>query len=204
MNKKEYIKKINFLKTLGLKTVIIMDSAGCLLPSEVKKIFLELKKIKINIGFHAHNNLGNAIWNTIEAYNGGANILDVSLRGFGAGAGNAQMEILLTILKRMYKKTFKIFDINQIYEMSENFKKILDKNNIKNMNSFSEPMNILSANYGLFSGFASHVNNFSKIFGINKLKAFEAIGSKKLVAGQEDLIMNIMFNLSNKNNNIKI
>jgi 4-hydroxy 2-oxovalerate aldolase len=204
MNNKEYIKKINFLKTLGLKTVIIMDSAGCLLPSEVKKIFLELKKIKINIGFHAHNNLGNAIWNTIEAYNGGANILDVSLRGFGAGAGNAQMEILLTILKRMYKKTFKIFDIYQIYEMSENFKKILGKNNIKNMNSFSEPMNILSANYGLFSGFASHVNNFSKIFGINKLEAFEAIGSKKLVAGQEDLIMNIMFNLSKKNNNIKI
>jgi 4-hydroxy 2-oxovalerate aldolase len=204
MNNKEYIKKINFLKTLGLKTVIIMDSAGCLLPSEVKKIFLELKKIKINIGFHAHNNLGNAIWNTIEAYKGGANILDVSLRGFGAGAGNAQMEILLTILKRMYKKTFKIFDINQIYEMSENFKKILAKNNIKYMNSFSEPMNILSANYGLFSGFASHVNNFSKIFGINKLEAFEAIGSKKLVAGQEDLIMNIMFNLSNKNNNIKI
>ena len=46
LNNKEYIKKINFLKTLGLKTVIIMDSAGCLLPSEVKKIFLELKKFK--------------------------------------------------------------------------------------------------------------------------------------------------------------
>jgi 4-hydroxy 2-oxovalerate aldolase len=81
-----------------------MDSAGCLLPSEVKKIFFDLKKIKINFGFHAHNNLGNAIWNTIEAYKGGANILDVSIRGFGAGAGNAQMEILLTILKNGYKK----------------------------------------------------------------------------------------------------
>jgi len=198
LNNKEYIKKINYLKTLGLKTVIIMDSAGCLLPSEVKKIFLELKKFKINFGFHAHNNLGNAIWNTIEAYEGGANILDVSLRGFGAGAGNAQMEILLTILKKMYKKNFKVFDLSQIYEMSDNFKKILDKNNIKYNNSFSEPMNILSANYGLFSGFASHVNNFSKIYDVNKLKAFEAIGSKKLVAGQEDLIMNIIFNLSNK------
>jgi hypothetical protein len=31
-----------------------------------------------------------------------------------------------------------------------------------------------------------------------------AIGLKKLVAGQEDLIMNIMFNLRNKKNNIKI
>jgi 4-hydroxy 2-oxovalerate aldolase len=204
MNNKEYIKKINFLKTLGLKTVIIMDSAGCLIPSEVKKIFLELKKIKINIGFHAHNNLGNAIWNTVEAYKGGANILDVSLRGFGAGAGNAQMEILLTILKKMYKRTFEKFDMNEIYLMSENFKKILDKNSIKNVNSFSEPMNILSANYGLFSGFASHINNYSKIFGVNKLKSFEAIGSKKLVAGQEDLIMNIMFNLANRKNNLKL
>jgi len=204
MNNKEYIKKIKFLKKLGLKTVVIMDSAGCLLPSEVKKIFLELKKININIGFHAHNNLGNAIWNSIEAYKGGANILDVSLRGFGAGAGNAQMEILLTILKKMFKGTFKRFDMNQIHSMSENFRKILDRNSIKNINSFSEPMNILSANYGLFSGFASHVNNFSKIFGVNKLKSFEAIGSKKLVAGQEDLIMNIMFNLSSKKNNIKV
>ena len=203
-NNEEYIKKINFLKSLGLKTVILMDSAGCLLPSEVKKIFFDLQKIKINLGFHAHNNLGNAIWNTIEAYKGGANILDVSIRGFGAGAGNAQMEILLTILKKMYKKKFKNFDINQIYQMSENFRSILHKNKIKYDNAFSESMNILSANYGLFSGFASHVNNFSKIFGVNKLEAFEAIGLKKLVAGQEDLIMNIMFNLRNKKNNIKI
>jgi 4-hydroxy 2-oxovalerate aldolase len=203
-NNEEYIKKINFLKKLGLKTVVIMDSAGCLLPSEVRKIFLELKKIKINLGFHAHNNLGNAIWNTIEAYKGGANILDVSMRGFGAGAGNAQIEILLTILKKMHKNKFKKFDINEIYKMSENFKNFLNKNNINYTNSFSEPMNILSANYGLFSGFASQVNKFSKKFGVNKLLAFEAIGSKKLVAGQEDLIMNIMFNLVKKKSNIKI
>jgi len=65
-------------------------------------------------------------------------------------------------------------------------------------------MNILSSNYVLFSGFAYHVNNFSKRFGVNKLEAFEAISLKKLVAGQEDLIMNIMFNLRNKKNNIKI
>ena len=104
----------------------------------------------------------------------------------------------------MYKKKFENFDLNQIYQMSENFRSILHKNKIKYDNAFSESMNILSANYGLFSGFASHVNYFSKRFGINKLEAFEAIGLKKLVAGQEDLIMNIMFNIRNKKNNIKI
>jgi 4-hydroxy 2-oxovalerate aldolase len=114
------------------------------------------------------------------------------------------MEILLTILKKMHKKKFENFDMNQIYQMSEGFKNILDKNKIKYSNAFSEPMNILSANYGLFSGFASHVNSFSRRFNVNKLEAFEAIGLKKLVAGQEDLIMNILFNLGNKKNNIKI
>jgi hypothetical protein len=30
---------------------------------------------------------------------------------------------------------------------------------------------------------------------LSKLESFKAIGEKKLVAGQEDLIMNIMYNL---------
>jgi 4-hydroxy 2-oxovalerate aldolase len=201
----EYLKKIEFLKKIGLKTIIIMDSAGCLIPSDVKNIFSNLKKFKINFGFHAHNNLGCAIWNTVEAYDNGANILDASIRGFGAGAGNAQLEILLTILKKRKENFFNNFDIGRIYEMSDKFKSLLDSNNIKYNNAFSQPLNILSANYGLFSGFASQVNDFSERFKVNKLKAFEAIGKKKLVAGQEDLIMNVIFNLSNKKkNNIDI
>jgi 4-hydroxy 2-oxovalerate aldolase len=202
--KNEYLKKIEFLKKIGLETVIIMDSAGCLIPSDVKNIFSNIKKFKMNFGFHAHNNLGCAIWNTVEAYDNGANILDASIRGFGAGAGNAQLEILLTILKKKQKQ-FKKFDINRIYEMSGKFKNLLNTNNIKYNNAFSQPLNILSANYGLFSGFASQVSDFSERFKVNKLKAFEAIGKKKLVAGQEDLIMNVIFNLSNKKkNNIDI
>jgi 4-hydroxy 2-oxovalerate aldolase len=199
--KNEYLKKIEFLKKIGLKTIIIMDSAGCLIPSDVKNIFSNLKKFKINFGFHAHNNLGCAIWNTIEAYDNGANILDASIRGFGAGAGNAQLEILLTVLKKRKEKFFNNFNINRIYDMSDKFKNLLENNNIKYNNAFSQPLNILSANYGLFSGFASQVNDFSERFKVNRLKAFEAIGKKKLVAGQEDLIMNVIFNISKKKKN---
>jgi 4-hydroxy 2-oxovalerate aldolase len=198
-NNDNYLKKIELLKNFGLKTIVIMDSAGCLTPSDVKKVFNNLKKFKINFGFHAHNNLGCAIWNSIEALNGGAKILDASIRGFGAGAGNTQLEILLTILKNKNKNLLKNIDLSLIYEMSDNFKNLLKANQIEYVNAFSQPMNVLSASYGLFSGFATQVNNFSKRFNVNKLKAFEAIGKKKLVAGQEDLIMNIMFNLSHKN-----
>jgi 4-hydroxy 2-oxovalerate aldolase len=201
----QYIEKINFLKKIGLKTVIIMDSAGCLLPSDVKKIFTKLKKFKMRFGFHAHNNLGCSISNSIQAVELGVDIIDSSMRGFGAGAGNAQLEILLTLLKKKNKLQEEV-NLDLVYKMSENFQSLLNKNNINYINSFTEPMNILSANYGLFSGFASHVNYFSKKFNLDKLEAFKAIGKKKLVAGQEDLIMNIMYNLKNnkKKNNIDI
>jgi len=193
---KEYVKKIQSLKDIGLKTVIIMDSAGCLLPTDVKKIFLNIKKFKLNFGFHAHNNLGCAVYNGIEALNAGATILDASMRGFGAGAGNAQLEVLLTILKN--KNLIPEINLDNVYQMSENFRFLLENNGLNYVNSFSEPMNILSANFGLFSGFASQVNFFSKKFKISKLEAFKAIAEKKLVAGQEDLIMNILYNLKSK------
>ena len=37
-----------------------------------------------------------------------------------------------------------------------------------------------------------------KKFKLNDIQAFKSIGEKKLVAGQEDLIFNILLNLKNK------
>jgi 4-hydroxy 2-oxovalerate aldolase len=119
------------------------------------------------------------------------------MRGFGAGAGNAQLEIFLSILKK--NKLIPEIDLDSVYEMSENFRSVLENNGLNYVTAFSEPMNMLSANFGLFSGFASQVNFFAKKFKLNKLEAFKAIAKKHLVAGQEDLIMNIMYNLKNKN-----
>lgn len=197
LKENKYVKSIKFLKDLGLKNVIIMDSAGYLLPDDVKKIITKITNLfKINIGFHAHNNLGYAIGNSIEAIKSGANIIDVSMNGFGAGAGNAQLEIFLTILKRM--NIFNKINLEKVYEMSEEFEKMIKKTNPGYKNPFSTGPNILSATNGLFSGFASQVSFFCKEYGVSKLKAFKEIGKKQLVAGQEDLIMNVIFNLKNK------
>ena len=74
---------------------------------------------------------------------------------------------------------------------------MLKNNKIDFKNPFSEPKNIMSANYGLFSGFASKVDYFSEKFKLDDVEAFKSIGKKKLVAGQEDLIFNILLNLKN-------
>jgi 4-hydroxy 2-oxovalerate aldolase len=196
---KTYLEKVKFLHNLGVKTIVIMDSAGIFLPDDIKDIILNIKKrFKIKVGFHGHNNLGNAIWNSISAYLNGAEIVDVSIKGFGAGAGNAQMDIFLTVLEKIGHTTN--IRLDKIYKIAKKFPQILKKEKINYSNPFSEPKNIMSANYGLFSGFASKVDYFSDKFKLDDIKAFKAIGNKRLVAGQEDLIFNILYNLKKKKN----
>ena len=194
---KTYLDKIKFLHNLGVKTIIIMDSAGIFLPDDLKEIITNIKKkFKIRVGFHGHNNFGSAVWNSVTAHLYGAEIIDVSIKGFGAGAGNTQMDVFLTVLEKINIKTN--IKINKIYQIAKKFPKILEKEKIKYKNPFSEPKNIMSANYGLFSGFASKVDYFSEKFNLDDIEAFKAIGSKRLVAGQEDLIFNVLYNLKKK------
>ena len=195
--KKTYLEKVKYLHNLGIKTIIIMDSAGIFLPDDLKDIISNIKKkFKIRVGFHGHNNFGSAVWNSITACLYGAEIIDVAIKGFGAGAGNTQMDVFLTVLEKINIKTN--IKINTIYQIAKKFPKILEKEKIRYKNPFSEPKNIMSANHGLFSGFASKVDYFSDKFKLDDIEAFKAIGSKRLVAGQEDLIFNVLYNLKKK------
>mgnify|MGYP001492963491 FL=1 len=194
--KKTYLQTIKYLYDQGIRTVIIMDSAGIFLPKDISEIINNIKrKFKIKIGFHGHNNFGTAIWNSIVAYLSGAEIIDLSIKGFGAGAGNTQMDIFLTVLEKIGYKS-KI-NVPKIYKIAKNFPRILSKEKIKYQNPFSEPKNIMSANFGLFSGFASKVDYYSEKFNLDDVESFKAIGKKRLVAGQEDLIFNILYNIKN-------
>ena len=197
-SKKIYMEKIKFLKKIGLKKIIIMDSAGCLYPEEIKNIFNNLKKYNFETGIHAHNNLGFAMANSLIAVQNGCKIVDLSIRGFGAGAGNTQLETFLTILDQ--KKLIPKLNLESIYKMSDIFPKILLKNKINHKEVFSETINILTARYGLFSGFSSHIRKFCDSMNLDKIEACKFVGKKKLVAGQEDLLMNILTNLKNEKN----
>tara|TARA_B100000965_G_scaffold403450_1_gene431569 strand:+ start:632 stop:1660 length:1029 start_codon:yes stop_codon:yes gene_type:complete len=192
--KKEYLKKIKYLTDLGVKTIIIMDSAGVFLPSDIKEIFTNIKKkFKVNLGFHGHNNFGTAIWNSIVAHKYGAKIIDASIKGFGAGAGNTQLDILVTVMERLKMKTG--INLDKLYYLAKIFPSYFKNKSIKYRHPYTEPKNIMSANYGLFSGFASKVDYYSSKFKLDEIEAFMSIGKKKLVAGQEDLIFNILYNL---------
>jgi len=85
------------------EVVYVVDSFGSLYSEEIRdlvKSFLAiLGGVGKEVGIHAHNNLQLAYANTIEALIVGANRLDATINGMGRGAGNCQLELLLSFLK---------------------------------------------------------------------------------------------------------
>lgn len=89
------------VEKMGASLVYVVDTAGHFLPNEVTEIIKSLKKeLSIQVGFHGHNNLGMAIANTLTAIQAGADSVDASLLGMGRAGGNAQLEALVSLMKR--------------------------------------------------------------------------------------------------------
>lgn len=77
----------------------MVDSFGGVTPEDVTSIYNEVKKYTTcPIGFHGHNNLQLGLINTITAMNLGCDYVDATIMGMGRGAGNLNMELLLTYL----------------------------------------------------------------------------------------------------------
>ena len=79
-----------------IDVVYFADSTGSINNQDIGKIILNIKKKwKKEIGIHAHNNLNQALSNSIYAIQNGVNWVDGTLTGMGRGAGNAQIEYFL-------------------------------------------------------------------------------------------------------------
>ncbi|HEX2960031.1 MAG TPA: 4-hydroxy-2-oxovalerate aldolase [Chitinispirillaceae bacterium] len=179
------------MEDYGAEAVIIMDSAGAYLPADVRERVGALKNsLGISIGFHAHNNLGMGIANTIAAFEAGASLVDGSIRGFGAGAGNAQLEVLIAVLEKMGIKTgvdlYKVLDVSEYAQST--FIKVLPT-----IKSFS----IISGLSGVFSGFEKPVLRAAAEQNVDPREIFMRLGLRKVVAGQEDLILEVAQEIKN-------
>jgi 4-hydroxy 2-oxovalerate aldolase len=173
------------MQAYGAEAIIIMDSAGAFLPSDVSKRIIALtSNLSIPIGFHAHNNLGMAIANSIAAIEAGATILDGTARGFGAGAGNAQLEVLVAVLQKLGYSTD--VDLYKILEAAD----IAEKSFVEVV-PFISSTSVVSGLAGVFSGFSKQVERIALQFNIDPKDLFFELGKRKVVAGQEDIIIEV-------------
>jgi 4-hydroxy 2-oxovalerate aldolase len=184
------VEQSKLMVSYGASAVVIMDSAGHFIPTEVYSRVKNLKdEIGVEIGFHAHNNLGVAIGNARSAFAGGATIIDGASMGLGAGSGNAQLENIVATFNReeLFEKEIGVYlGLSELVE--KKYPKQLPR---------TTASSIRSGLAGAFSGYAPQVNQIAFEFGIEISDLWVEIGKRKLVAGQESLIREIAQDLMN-------
>ena len=176
----------------GAKGIILFDSAGAYTLNDVRqKIRTLVKGLNIEVGFHGHNNLGLAVANTLVAIEQGATIVDGTLKGLGAGAGNCQLDVLIPVLAKNGEcanvNYFKLIDVADKYVEEE----INYKNGISSIS-------IISGLSGVFSAFKNKVLEAAKLFKVDPKEIFIELGKRKVVGGQEDIILDVAMNLSQR------
>lgn len=186
-------EQARLMESYGCDCVYVVDSAGALLPQGAAARVSMLKQalVKAKVGFHAHNNLGLGIGNTLAALEAGADWVDGTLRGLGAGAGNTATEVLAAVLDRLGCNpgldVFRLLDAAEfVLAPMMPFQPIPDRDAV-------------AIGYaGVYSTFLLHAKRLGEKYGVDPLKILVELGRRKTMAGQEDMILDVALDLSRK------
>lgn len=187
------------MESYGANTVYITDSAGYMLPGDVIAAVSALReslKPETEIGFHGHHNLGMGVANSIAAIEAGASRIDGSVAGLGAGAGNTPLEVFAAVCDRMGMETgvdlFKLMDIAEdiIFPMMDHIVRV-DKDS-------------LTLGYaGVYSTFLLHAKRAAERFGVPARDILVELGRKKMIGGQEDMILDTAMTMAKERGLLK-
>ena len=179
----ELIKQARQMVNYGAESIIYMDSTGSLVPNEVANLISNsVIELGVPIGFHAHNNLNLGIANSIQAVISGASSVDGSIAGLGAGAGNAQLELLIAAFEKSNMPTG--ISIDKIMRLSMWAVESGFVETPPNASAYSA----LTGINKLFSGFLPIILKYSLSYKIDIVELINKLGALNLVAGQEDYI----------------
>ena len=186
------VEQAKLFESYGADMVYVTDSAGAMVPSQVfERIKAVREAVSIPVAFHAHNNLGLAIGNTLAAIEAGAAVVDATLKGLGAGAGNAQLEVLNAVLLKMGFETG--IDLYKIMDVADD---IVGPRMVRPQVINRESLSIGYA--GTYGSFLLHAIRAAEKFQVDARDILIEMGHRRTVGGQEDMIIDVAYELSKK------
>jgi 4-hydroxy 2-oxovalerate aldolase len=180
------------MESYGANVVYVVDSAGAQTMDMVHERVTALRQTldpKTHVGFHAHNNLGLGVGNAVTAVKAGADNIDGACRGLGAGAGNAATEAIVAVFNKMGWQTG--IDLYGVMDVAEDL--IGTEIGITPVVGRAA---LVQGYAGVYSSFLRHAENASKRFGVSTERILEAVGARKAVGGQEDIIVECALELA--------
>jgi len=115
----------------GARWIVLCDTNGGALPSEVKDIVTDVIAKGIpgdRLGIHTHNDTENAVANSLAAVEAGARQIQGTLNGLGERCGNANLTSLIPtlLLKEPYASQFDIGVSKDALKMLTRTSRLLD------------------------------------------------------------------------------
>lgn len=187
------VEQAKLMERYGADCVYIVDSAGAMLPRDAaERVTALVAALRCQVGFHAHNNLGLAIGNSLAAIEAGAAQIDGCLRGLGAGAGNAPTEVLAAVLDKLGLNDG--LDAFKLCDAAEHvLAPLMPFQPIPNRDA------IAIGYAGVYSTFLLPARRAGARFGIDPRDILIELGRRKAMAGQEDWVIDVAQDLASRN-----
>lgn len=186
------LAQARIMEDAGATCVYVVDSAGAMTPEDARARVATLRhglQPATQVGIHAHNNLTLAVANSLVALAEGAEQVDGCSRGMGAGGGNCPTEVLVVASERAGYPTG--IDTLQIMDVAEDVvAPIMRRPQVIDRNA-------LSLGYaGVYSSFLLHAERAGRRFGVDPRAILLELGRRKVVGGQEDMIVDVALELA--------